>query len=568
MRRILRKSLIPFLLLFSLLVNAGLFEVRSGASVPVQAGTLIGGLSRSSSSLSVSQLTSTGVGNGDVQVTVTAYREGKVYSETVPTAGYSSGSAATDISSAPSALAQPAVAGDIVISQIYSNGGNVGSTFQHNYLELFNRTNSAIDFAGWRIFPASASGTFDVSVSFTSSRGVSIGAQKYLLIQFGPDSANGAPLAPDFAVPFTLPPIPGIPPLPPINLSPSGKVFLTRPNTNLFGATCVPNSEIVDFVGYGSAANCFEGTGPAATITNTTAAVRKLGGCTDSEDNANDFLANAPNPRNSSSPANNCSVNQIDVADFFVRQHYADFLNRQPDAAGLSFWINQITSCGTDTACIEVKRINVSAAFFLSIEFQETGYLVYRTYKVAYGNMLATPVPLRLDEFLPDSQQISQGVVVNAPGWEQQLANNKNMFFVDFVSRLRFRNEYPITMSPAQFVDALFNNAGVGAMTTERTDAINEFGTVLDTTDTAARARALQRVAENQMLGQQEKNKAFVLMQYFGYLRRNPNDPPEPGLGFDGYDFWLNKLNQFNGNFINAEMVKAFITSGEYRQRF
>jgi hypothetical protein len=57
-------------------------------------------------------------------------------------------------------------------------------------------------------------------------------------------------------------------------------------------------------------------------------------------------------------------------------------------------------------------------------------------------------------------------------------------------------------------------------------------------------------------------------MQYFGYLRRNPNDPPEPGLNFDGYNFWLNNLNQFNGNFVNAEMVKAFITSGEYRQRF
>jgi len=60
----------------------------------------------------------------------------------------------------------------------------------------------------------------------------------------------------------------------------------------------------------------------------------------------------------------------------------------------------------------------------------------------------------------------------------------------------------------------------------------------------------------------------FVLIQYFGYLRRNPDDPPEPSLDFQDYNFWLAKLNQFNGNFINAEMVKAFITSGEYRQRF
>ena len=70
------------------------------------------------------------------------------------------------------------------------------------------------------------------------------------------------------------------------------------------------------------------------------------------------------------------------------------------------------------------------------------------------------------------------------------------------------------------------------------------------------------------MLQQQEFNRAFVLMEYFGYLQRNPNDPPEPTLDFQGYNFWLNKLNQFNGNFVNAEMVKAFITSSEYKQRF
>ena len=65
---------------------------------------------------------------------------------------------------------------------------------------------------------------------------------------------------------------------------------------------------------------------------------------------------------------------------------------------------------------------------------------------------------------------------------------------------------------------------------------------------------------------QQEFNRAFVLMQYFGYLRRNPNDAPD--TNFDGYNFWLNKLNQFNGDFVQAEMVRAFIDSSEYRRRF
>ena len=73
-------------------------------------------------------------------------------------------------------------------------------------------------------------------------------------------------------------------------------------------------------------------------------------------------------------------------------------------------------------------------------------------------------------------------------------------------------------------------------------------------------------MAEDADFARAEKSRAFVLMQYFGYLRRNPDDPPD--TNFDGYNFWLNKLNQFDGNFVQAEMVKAFITSIEYRQRF
>ena len=73
---------------------------------------------------------------------------------------------------------------------------------------------------------------------------------------------------------------------------------------------------------------------------------------------------------------------------------------------------------------------------------------------------------------------------------------------------------------------------------------------------------------EDPELTNAEFNRAFVLMQYFGYLRRNPNDAPEVTRDFAGYNFWLTKLNQFNGNFVQAEMVKAFLDSTEYRQRF
>jgi hypothetical protein len=262
------------------------------------------------------------------------------------------------------------------------------------------------------------------------------------------------------------------------------------------------------------------------------------------------------------------TTNPINQAAFFVTQHYVDFLNREPDAGGLDYWTRQITDCGNDQACLEPRRINVSAAFYVSIEFQETGYLVYRMYKSAYGNLSGAPVPVRFSEFLPDTQQIGQGIVVGVGNWQQQLENNKQAFAMDFVMRSRFVNAYSAALTPTQFVNMLFANAGVTPTATERMDAINEFGGAPTSADTAARARALRRVAQNTALAQQEFNNAFVLMQYFGYLHRNPNDPPEPNLDFAGYNFWLGKLIQFNGNYIDAEMVKAFITSGEYLGRF
>jgi subtilisin family serine protease len=264
------------------------------------------------------------------------------------------------------------------------------------------------------------------------------------------------------------------------------------------------------------------------------------------------------------------ATNPLDNADaqFFVRQHYLDFLNREPDAGGLAFWTNQITSCGTDQACIEIRRINVSAAFFLSTEFQETGYLVYKMYKASYGNLPGAPVPVRYEEFLPDTQQIALGVMVGIGNWQAQLESNKVGFANDFVTRARFSTTYPTTLTPAEFVNALITNAGFTPTLAERQAFIVEFGTATTTVDTAARARVLRAVAENETFSQQELNNAFVLMEYFGYLRRNPNDPPEATLDYGGYNFWLSKLNQFNGNFVNAEMVKAFLVSGEYRNRF
>lgn len=264
------------------------------------------------------------------------------------------------------------------------------------------------------------------------------------------------------------------------------------------------------------------------------------------------------------------TTNPIDLPQFFVRQHYIDFFNREPDAGGLAFWTNEITSCGNNAACIDLKRTNVSAAFYVSIEFQETGYLVYRMYKAGYGNLDngAAPVPVRFAELLPDTQQIGNGVIVGVGDWQTRLNSNKVIFAQDFVSRAAFIARHPISLTPAQFVDALFANGAVTPTASERDAAIAEFGGAGNTVNTAARGRALRLVAENPTLSNQEFNKAFVLMQYFGYLRRNPYDAPEPTLDYGGYNFWLTKLNQFNGNYVNAEMVRSFLVSSEYRQRF
>ena len=251
------------------------------------------------------------------------------------------------------------------------------------------------------------------------------------------------------------------------------------------------------------------------------------------------------------------TANPLDTPVFFVRQQYLDFLNREPDANGLAFWTNEITSCGTDVNCTEVKRINVSAAFYLSIEFQQTGYLVYRLHQAAFNSGERLP----LDLFRADNRQIGLGVVVGQLGWEQQLEQNKQAFVNQFIARPTFVAAYPVAMTPAQFVDALNANTG-GSLSQGERDAF-----VADLLSGAkTRAQVLRGITEDDDFVQREFTKAFVLMQYFGYLRRAPNDLPD--TNFDGYNFWLAKLNQFNGNFINAEMVKAFILSSEYRNRF
>lgn len=264
-------------------------------------------------------------------------------------------------------------------------------------------------------------------------------------------------------------------------------------------------------------------------------------------------------------PGTNTAIT-IDDSDFFVQQQYVDFLSRFPDQGGFAFWQARITDCTPAPQCVEAARVNVSGAFFLSIEFQETGFLVYRIYKAAYGdiNPPAVPVPVRRDEFMSDTRRISDGVVVGTDGWEAKLRGNKDSYAREFVSTSRFRSQYPTTMTAAEFVAKLNQNAGGVLSADERA----QLAAILGQTpgDTDKRAQVIRAVAENPALVRAEVNKAFVLMQYFGYLKRNPNDAPD--ADYSGYEFWLAQLNRHDGNFVSAELVKAFISSLEYRSRF
>jgi uncharacterized protein (TIGR03118 family) len=413
--------------------------------------------------------------------------------------------------------------------------------------------------------------------------------------------------------------------------------------------------------------------------------------------------------------------NPVDSASFFVRQHYLDFLNREPDIAGLNFWTNTITSCGANQSCIDVARINASAAFFLSNEFQNTGTIAYLANRAAFGSSASgSPAAVLYGQFERDVQQLQQNLVFGQPGFDAQLDANKTAYFNDFVTRPDFITTYPSTLTNAQYVDNLLASAGltpsqvrlfvvnltnsqevppttptlsgggarpasfgtarfqlnaaqtamtftatinnidvtgsqtpdtndnlvaahihagatvqpgvngpvvwgffgtpfndnnpndsvvtptsggVGGTFSGKWDAPEGNGTTLAAqltnfrtghayinfhtnqftggeiradipaedafrnslvnglnSSSLTRAQVLRAVAESEELKNNEFTRIFVSMEYFGYLRRDPDTA--------GFNFWLNKLNAFNGNFIQAEMVKAFLSSSEYRQRF
>jgi hypothetical protein len=233
--------------------------------------------------------------------------------------------------------------------------------------------------------------------------------------------------------------------------------------------------------------------------------------------------------------------NAIDDPSNFVCVQYHDFLNRDPDPAGLAFWIGQITACGANSDCITRRRTAVAAAFFFAGEFQDTGGFVFRVYRAAFDTNAATR-PTYL-EFQRDRSFLA------ASG---NLAAQKLAFAEQFVTRTEFVTTYPASLTAAQYVDALNANTGNSLTTAERDALVAGL-----TGGTETRATVLRTIADNTVFRGKEFNPTFVAMEYMGSLRRQPDS--------GGFFFWLGQLNA-NGN--NQAMVCSFITSAEYQLRF
>jgi hypothetical protein len=233
------------------------------------------------------------------------------------------------------------------------------------------------------------------------------------------------------------------------------------------------------------------------------------------------------------------SNNPIDQAGTFVRQQYLDFLNREPDQGGFDYWVSQITSCGSDLACIHSRRIGVSGAFFVELEFQRTGSVVYRLYKAAFGQR-----PLYA-QFMPDRSQLIDG---------PQLPATTAALAAKFVERPEFKAAYPDSMTSDEYVNKLFDSAGLMNNPSQRQAAIDSMQNSSKT-----RSQVLLDVIEITEFKDREYNPSFVLMEYFGYLRRDPDS--------GGYDFWLDVINNREPNNYRS-MMCAFLTSTEYQERF
>jgi len=245
------------------------------------------------------------------------------------------------------------------------------------------------------------------------------------------------------------------------------------------------------------------------------------------------------------------SANPILSTRFFVRQHYLDFLSREPEAG--EPWTNVLDTCSDLNNNPNCDRLTVSAAFFGSPEFQLKGYFVYRLYHVAFGGQPSYA------EMVTDMRAVTGQTSTEVFQKKAALANG-------FVQRNEFTKLYGATTN-AGYVAAMMIHDSLTQITTpnpNNPDGTNKVTfTAADLTNalndgTLNRAQVLRAIADSDQILNLEFNRAFVAMQYYGYLRRTPDD--------SGYSAWLNYLNGHPND--SRTMVNGFMNSIEYRLRF
>jgi len=227
-------------------------------------------------------------------------------------------------------------------------------------------------------------------------------------------------------------------------------------------------------------------------------------------------------------------ANPIDCPEFFLYQQYIDFLNREPDPPGIAGWTALLNNCASgDTSC---DRIHVSRAFFQSAEFSGRGYFLYRFYPVSFGRKPD------YNEFGEDRWKLS-GFLTDA-----QLETAKLQFISEFMSRPAFVNKFG-GLNNTQYVDTLLSTAGI-------THPSRDFWIAALTNSTRTRLQVLREICESNEVYNKYYNQAFVVMQYFGYLQRQPD-----ALYLD----WIAYLEATGDS---RSMINGFINSVEYRARF
>jgi hypothetical protein len=228
--------------------------------------------------------------------------------------------------------------------------------------------------------------------------------------------------------------------------------------------------------------------------------------------------------------------NPIVGVPFFVRQQYIDFLGREPDAGGFAGWQNILNNCTAgDTSC---DRISVSSGFFRSPEFQDRGSFIFRFYAAALGRNPSYA------EFMPDLAKVS-GFLSDA-----QLEANKVAFVQEFMARTEFVNKYG-SLSNTAFVDTLIQTSGLSS------HPLRDAWIGLLNSNGATRAEVLRAFTETSEVTTKFFNQTFVVMQYFGYLRRDPDA---------SYLTWIQILNSNGGDY--RGMISGFMNSNEYVLRF